>query len=542
MSELSFKFSDLFTADYRLITALLIILPLIIYAQVYDFSFVWDDNGTDEVRHLNNPFVLNPSSESFGQLFSESYFGMYIPVSYLFWGMLKWFSELFSLPLNSVLHLSNVVVHIINGLLVFTVLRQFVNNKWAVLIGVLFFLLHPIQVEAVAWVSEFRNLLAFGFSLSALIIYLKNQTNLSYGSLLLFVLAVLSKPSAVVLPLIIFAINYFHYGFKLKHNIIRTLPFGLIALIAAIIIINIQSHGIVDNQVATYTQRPVIWLNSIALYLKQLIYPANLNAVYGLPVPYMVHQWWFAIFPIIPLSLGVYFWIVRKKQPLLLFASSLFLIGFLPTSGFASFSFQLVSVVADRYLYFSMLGVALLIASIFSTDKIIKQGLIIAVLVGFSALSVFKQIPIWNNELKLWQYVVNHAQYDSYYAKRALGSAFHNEGWALAKRGKNQQALAILDNLIANQFNHKLYFIDNTFYLRGVIMMQQQKYQKALSDFSQSVAINAKNSDSREGKIAVFTALGQCFNAQTEIDLMHQQQFKTPAFLLIDFQKKCPNQ
>ncbi|SMN01327.1 hypothetical protein SPONN_2376 [uncultured Candidatus Thioglobus sp.] len=68
--ELSFKFSDLWTADYRLIAVILIAFPLLVYAQVYDFPLVLDDNETP-IGHLKNPFVLNPSWQSFGQLFSE---------------------------------------------------------------------------------------------------------------------------------------------------------------------------------------------------------------------------------------------------------------------------------------------------------------------------------------------------------------------------------------------------------------------------------------------------------------------------------------
>ncbi|SMN02697.1 hypothetical protein SPONN_1677 [uncultured Candidatus Thioglobus sp.] len=48
---------------------------------------------------------------------------------YLFWGALKWFAELLSLPISSVLHLSNMGVHIVNGLLIFTIIKQFVVNK-----------------------------------------------------------------------------------------------------------------------------------------------------------------------------------------------------------------------------------------------------------------------------------------------------------------------------------------------------------------------------------------------------------------------------
>ncbi|SMN01326.1 hypothetical protein SPONN_2375 [uncultured Candidatus Thioglobus sp.] len=233
---------------------------------------------------------------------------MYIPVSYLFWGGLKGLAELLSLPLNSVLHLSNVGVHIINGLLVFTVLKQFVVNKWALLIGVLFFLLHPIQVEAVAWVSEFRNLLAFAFSLSALYVYLKNQTRFSYVALLLFVLAVLSKPSAVVLPLIIFTINYFYYGFSLKDNFIKALPFLIITLFIVVTTYLIQSNysDFEQQHTLAYWQRPFAWLDSIVFYVSKFIYPYHLGASYTLSPKFIAQQWWFYPLTLLPLALAYF--------------------------------------------------------------------------------------------------------------------------------------------------------------------------------------------------------------------------------------------
>ncbi|MBE8190551.1 MAG: hypothetical protein HAW58_06895 [Candidatus Thioglobus sp.] len=300
-----------------------------------------------------------------------------------------------------------------------------------------------------------------------------------------------------------------------------------------------------ESQLASYFQRPIIWLNNIALYLKNLLYPLRLSAVYGLPVPYLVHQWWFYILPIVPISLAFGLYFIGKKRQILLLAGSLFLLGFLPTSGLVSFSFQLVSVVADRYLYFAFIGISLAI-SVVAERKNFSIILAIILLI-FTLISAFKQIPVWQNELKLWNYAVSHAQYDKYYAKNALASAWHNEGWDLARRGETRQALAIFDKIIANKFNHKLYFIGNTFYLRGVIMMQQKHYQKALSDFDKSIASKHKNSNSdegkigsHEGKIAVFTALRQCENASFEIDFMRKNKLKIPVFLLTDFHKNCP--
>ncbi|SMN12082.1 hypothetical protein SPBRAN_291 [uncultured Candidatus Thioglobus sp.] len=67
---LSFKFSDFFTADYRLIAVILIVSPLLVYAQVYDLPLVWDDNETP-IGHLTNPFAnlyktcINPAKTGF---------------------------------------------------------------------------------------------------------------------------------------------------------------------------------------------------------------------------------------------------------------------------------------------------------------------------------------------------------------------------------------------------------------------------------------------------------------------------------------------
>ena len=398
---LSFKFSDLFSADYRIITALLVTLPLLIYLQVYDFEFVWDDEGNIIIGHLQNPFLQNPSLASFIQLFTQPFFAMYIPISYLFWGILKALAELLSLPVNSVLHLSNVVVHIINGLLVFTILKQFIVNKWAVLIGVLFFLLHPIQAEVVAFVSEFRSVLATLFALLSWYYYLKNQANLSYLSLLFFILEILSKPSAVVLVPFVFIINYFHYDFKIAKNIEKTLPFALIALIGIIVAHSVQSKfNIHTSEYAiAFWQRPFAWLDGIVFYLYKIIYPYHLSASYMLSPKFISVQWWFYPLALVPFALGYFLWLRRKTQLILVFAAVLFVAGFFTTSGFVDFSFQKLSLVADRYVYFAMIGVALAVANL--ADRKYWRVLLLGVLLIFAALSAFRQIPIWQNPIKL---------------------------------------------------------------------------------------------------------------------------------------------
>ena len=539
---LNFQFSDLFSTDYRIITALLVILPLLIYAQVYDFGFAWDDEGYENsTGHLKNSFVKNPSWASFTQLFTQPHYGMYIPVSYLLWGILKALAELLSLPLNSVLHLSNVVVHIINGLLVFTILKQFVVNKWAVLIGVGFFLLHPIQVEAVAFVSEFRVLLATLFVLLSLYYYLKNQANLSYLAFIFFVLAALSKPSAVVLVPFVFIINYFYYGFKLSKNIEKTLPFALIALVFVIIASSVQLGRVDFAQYSlAFWQRPFAWLDSIVFYLYKIIYPYHLSLSYALSPKFISVQWWFYPLSLVPLSLSYLLWLRRKTQPILLFAATLFIAGFFTTSGFVDFAFQSDSLVADRYIYFAMIGMALFIAIIVAkANKKYWQGLIVGVLVIFAILSAFRQVPIWHDEGKLWSHSINY-EFRPRYAHANLGKHFSDKGRKFASVGKYQQAIEHFNQAI--KFYPEYYTSDrsSSTYNIGLALLHLKKYQQALEHFNQAIKINPANASPHNGKIHVLASLKQCKKAKQAAVFAQQHKVKLREATTKDLHRICP--
>ena len=531
---LNFKFSDLFSADYRIITLLLVILPLLVYVQVYDFAFVWDDT-----KHIQNQFLQNPSWASFTQLFTKPFFAMYVPVSYLLWGILKALAELLSLPVNSIFHLSNVVVHIINGLLVFTILKQFIVNKWAVLLGVLFFLLHPIQVEAVAWVSEFRSLLATLFALLSCYYYLKNQANLSYLALIFFVLAALSKPSAVVLVPFVFIINYFYYDFKLGKNIQKTLPFALIALTFVIIAYAVQSKY--DANVAKYAlavwQRPFAWLDSIVFYLYKIIYPYHLGTSYTLSPKFITQQWWFYPLALVPFALGYFLWLRRKTQLILVFAVVLFVAGFFTTSGFVSFSFSRYSLVADRYIYFAMIGTALVVANL--ADRKYWQVLLFGVLLIFAVLSAFRQIPIWQNPIKLWSHSVNY-EIDKNYAYNNLGTSLISKAIAFGDIKKYQQADVYFDKALRH-FSKNKHKISQIYFNKGSFFYRRKKYQQALVEFNKAIQNNFNYIEAYKWSIASAIYSNQCQQGKKTRALAQKNKVKVDAGALRVLQVRCPD-
>ncbi|MBE8190181.1 MAG: hypothetical protein HAW58_04875, partial [Candidatus Thioglobus sp.] len=349
--------------------------------------------------------------------------------------------------------------------------------------------------------------------------YLKNRARLDFLPLFLFILALLSKPSAAVLPLIIFAINHFHYQFKLKNNIKKVLPFALIALIIAIITYFSQANSVIFSQhLSPVWQRPFAWLDSIIFYLAKIIYP-NLSISYTLAPKFIATKFWFYPLAILPLGLGFWLWLKRKTQPLLALSSVLFVAGFFTTSGFIGFIFQRYSLVADRYLYFAMLGFALFIAVIFSkiSNKIWQLVMIFALLI-FAGISAFRQIPIWQNPLKLWSHAV-HYEIQPQYAYANLGGYFNEKGTKFYQNGKFQKSIIYFDKALKLYPKYSLEKLSGTKYNKGLSLLALKNPQKALDNFTQALGFNPKNANANNIKIHILTKSKQCQKAQAALVL-----------------------
>ncbi|SMN02337.1 hypothetical protein SPONN_866 [uncultured Candidatus Thioglobus sp.] len=349
--------------------------------------------------------------------------------------------------------------------------------------------------------------------------------------------------------LFVFVINYFHYGFKPWDNIRKTLPFALIALTIVLFTQSVQFGGNINfeqQHTLAYWQRPFAWLDSIVFYLYQLIYPYHLSASYTLFPKFIAQQAWFYPLALLPLGLGYWLWLKRKTSPMLVFSVALFVAGFFTTSGLLSFFFQQYSLVTDRYLYFAMLGIALLVASIFKSDNKIKQGLIIGVLIVFTGLSAFRQIPLWQSEFALWSHSVRYELSEQYalenlnavYANRAV--SFHNKGNAFKIAGENERAITYFTKAIDQYPKHFKNRLGMSFNSRGTLLFHQKKYEKSLSDFIQTVKLEPDNNDANVNKILLHSILKQCKQAYIALDFAHKNQVKLQKIRLADLQKRCP--
>lgn len=475
-----FRFSE--KNQHRLSINLLIIIPFALFWQTTGFDLVWDDI---EVHIVKNPFLQPLSLKNLLYFWQNPYEQLYIPISYNAWSVLTFIFG----DSPFIYHFTNIILHITNGILVFFLVRFFAKDQLAALMGTLVFLVHPIQVESVAWVSEMRGLLSSAFCFGSILVYLKscnpsikkkkNQFVLLILSWFLFVLSILSKPSSVVMPL--FAITAQYYLFR--PSILTIIKRAWFFFVPILILIVFTST--IQNKIATYPlwAKPFIWGDATAFYLYKLINPIVLSPSYTRTPMAVLNQWWVYLIWIIPLGIAGLSWFYKRSHPIFFLAFVWFIIGFLPVSGLMKFTFQHWSTVADRYLYLSMPGIAIGIAG--ALGYFSKKGLYVAVgiaIIILGARSAIVQIPIWQNSLTLWSHCIE-VMPNEY-------RAYTNRGRAHLHNGNLDDALSDFNKSISiNKKESKNY--NN----RGKIYSLQKRYKDAYMDFSRAIQLNPSYAD-----------------------------------------------
>ncbi|MBX7166925.1 MAG: tetratricopeptide repeat protein [Pirellulales bacterium] len=384
----------------------------LVFGQAVRFEFVqWDD----PLHITQNPFYSPLTLASFGRLMITAYFGLYIPAAYAFWAALSLVSQWIS-PADGVrfdprvYHAANLLLHASCGWLVYQVTMRLVRSREAACLGALVFLLHPLQVESVCWVSEARGLLAAAGSLGALALILApgesppaaNERR-GYGRLaatLCFLLALMCKPSAVTLPLVVVVVLHLTRGTSWRGLWNEYWDWFLLSAVWVLITRFAQPTAETLAPVAVW-QRPLVMGDALAFYLGKLVYPVDLVMDYGRTPAVALAQRWTAAWALVPVAvLGGAWWLLRGRAARA--GIALFLLAPLPVLGLLPFQYQRISTVADRYLYFSLVGVAFIVA-----ELVVRFGrvgtvtaAIVAALLGWQS---WQTAPTWHDSIALFE-------------------------------------------------------------------------------------------------------------------------------------------
>lgn len=386
----------------------LVVVVLVTFGQISNWAFLsYDDN----IHIVRNPWLNPPTWETLKQFWQGPYWGEYVPLAYTLWAWEAYVSQ--RSPEGAlqpwVFHFGNIALHAIATGTTFLVVKEFTTRIGPAILAGLLFGLHPLQVEAVAWISETRGLLSGLFGLLAIWLYIgftirlpdkQRQAILWYtAATVAFVLALLSKSSAVAIVPMVAVIDLLLLKRRSLSIAFAIFPWAAAAGAMAWMMTSQQGIGSIAYR-PVWAERIFMAGDAVAFYLGKLVWPVGLCADYGWYPQFMREQPWFYVLPIVPLVLLVVGWLLRRRIPLLV-GLLLFVAGISPVLGLVPFTYQSVSLVADRFVYLAMLGPALMLGLL--TRRLPAKwiaGMAVAV-AGLLAPLSWQQSQVWRTDLTL---------------------------------------------------------------------------------------------------------------------------------------------
>jgi tetratricopeptide (TPR) repeat protein len=450
------------------------------------------------------------------------------------WHPLTWLSLAFDYSVWGLdpkgYHLTNIILHAINTLLVVIMARMlFVSAtgkqqlalQFAVLVGLLFGL-HPIHVESVAWVSERKDLLYGMFYLSSIVFYLKyrqaNHKPSYWLCLLMFILSALSKPMAISLPLVLIALDYYPLKIiqtswsSIFNSIRNKLPLIMVAIALALVTVYVQrkSGAMTTMQIVGFGERLLVAQWALLFYLYKTFIPVGYIFLYLIPPNVTLLNPAYSIPLAINALLLVTIFLLRNKAPLLIVSAFIYLVTLLPVLGIVQVGGQAA---ADRYMYLTLLVPVILFAAgiIYIKmnlltglpGKVIFYGVLSAVLVSFSYLTV-AQVDVWRDTINLATHAIKHQpDHNHAYLKRAD---------AHYQLGMYQEVVDDMTRVIeintknptrASSPKHQDYAI------RGEAHFRLGMYGEAIQDYSQAIASNSARTDYLRKRAEIYVISGQ---------------------------------
>lgn len=533
-----------------LIFTLLCILTILLYTGMLNYPILTNDDTDFFTKY---PEILSLSWKNTIGYFFSYHVGLYQPLTVLTFALNYHFSGTTPFPL----HLVNLVFHLANVLLVFLLFKKLFHKPAVALIISFLFAVHPMNVEAITWVSARSSVMYTSFYLLSVLFYLKYiSTKPTLLHLLLsclfFILSLFCKVQAVTLPFILVLMNYFT-GRKInRKGLIEMLPFVMLSVLFVVIAFRntLTFRLYTHSHLGSFTIIDQIFLNGRALffYLQKFILPIDLSAVYAfpvktngwLPVEYYLSTLFFIIF---------FLAVVRfRKIKYVVFGAGIFLFSVsinLPINSLRSV------VYADRYAYFPYLGLAVIVGCAFQAildndfrnkNLAIRFITVCFILFGlFISYQTWERNKKWENDLTLTTDIIEKNPPVSFIAKiyrkranylakhglvaesvtdyaKAIGLdpddtyAYIGRAYAFIRLNRFNEALPDLDKSIENNPGRSILYAN-----RAMVRLNTGDEQGAWSDCNSCLQLDSTNAEAYNYKAIVKYRLSDFQGAQKEL-------------------------
>jgi protein O-mannosyl-transferase len=462
---------------------LIIVIALLAFFPSLNGGFIWDD-----YRLITENRLIHAHNGLYHFWFTTQAID-YWPMTYsTFWG--EW--RLWGMnPIGY--HVTNLFLHIITSLLIWLILRKL--SIPGAFFAAMIFLIHPVNVESVAWIAQRKNLLAMLFFLLAIFFYLKteipspsshNQTSSFWYwlSLLTFILSMLSKGSVVVLPVLLLGITWWSRPLE-KRDLARIAPFFISALLFTIVNIWFQRHGqdvVIRN--AGFVERLLGAGNVVWFYLYKAILPLNLSFVYPQWRVQADHPlWWLPLSA--ALTVTAVLWVYRRKwsRPLL-FAWAFFCVSLVPVLGITDVYFMKFSLVSDHYQHIAIIGVVVTAAAgwgvwrdrMRDAVRIGADCVAVAVICTLFSLT-WQQCGLYHDEITLYK--------DTLQKNPDCWMIHNNLGLALQNAGRPEEAIEHYQQALRLKIDYY-----EAYYNLGNALVQIGQPKEAIKRYDQALSFN----------------------------------------------------
>jgi tetratricopeptide (TPR) repeat protein len=393
-------------------------------------------------------------------------------------------------------HLDNLILHLLNTVLVFILVERITRTREIAVFVSLFFGIHPMHVESVAWAAERKDLLYTFFYLLALIQYLRflaseGSRARHYILTLVFALcSLVSKSAAVTLPVLMLLVDWFQ-GRKLLDVklVLEKAPFVVLSLVFGLVALESQRGNIsaeAVNQYYAFHERVLLTSYATCVYLYKMFLPVNLSAIYAYPnrVNGVLPMTVYASLGVVLVTAAVA-WRSLRSTKCVVFGLLFFLITIglvlqvLPIGG---------APVAERYSYVPYIGTLLIAGCGFSrvlrgTGRAavrFKAVMLVgcALVVGIFMVQTHQRTQVWKRGDVLFEDAA---------AKSGVPIAFNLVGSYYYLNKEYESALVYYSKGIAMEP------APEPLKMRGTVYFELGRYNESVADLTRSIALDPRD-------------------------------------------------
>ncbi len=475
------------TADKKIglyICILLTVLTFAVYLRAIGNDFVnYDDNAyITENAHVRDGLSWGGIKWAFTTFESAN------------WHPLTWISHMLDCQMFGLKpwghHLTSLILHIANVLLLFAVLKAMTGTVWRSAFVAAVFAVHPLNVESVAWAAERKNILSTLFWFLTIAAYIKYAGLRTIGwyavTLVLFVLGLMAKPMVVTLPFVLLLLDYWPLERLKDWKIIGTLaikklPFIVLSVISGIITIIGQRIGetVVAIDAVPLSGRLGNAVVSYGKYIAKCFWPTKLGVYYPFEKDILI---WKVIVCIALLAAISVFVIIFARRSKYLLVGWLWYLGTLvPVIGIIQVGEQAM---ADRYAYVPLIGLFIMAGwgAWDLSERWLHRRLILGITTGgvivVLGIATYIQAGYWKDSISLFERALAVATKDSGLIRNNLGTAYNGKGEYEKARTQLERAVKIAPNYA------------DAYYNLGFTYDRLGRYQEAIEAYKSAAKVN----------------------------------------------------